>query len=83
VSGVDLDRADGVPFFGRVVSARELELFFTPDSGEVDWAHEKVRSDEYLLALVLSLKCFSVWGTSRRSGRCRRWRPGTCARAWD
>ena len=50
------------PFFRRVVSARELELFFTPDLGEVDWAQEKVRSDEHLLALVLSLKCFQRLG---------------------
>ena len=44
------------------MSARELELFFTPDLGEVDWAQEKVRSDEHLLALVLSLKCFQRLG---------------------
>jgi hypothetical protein len=50
------------PFFRRLVSARELELLFTPDSGEVGWAREKVRSDEHLLALVLSLKCFQRLG---------------------
>jgi hypothetical protein len=32
------------PFFRRVVSAGELELFFTRDSGEVGWAQERVRS---------------------------------------
>ena len=48
------------PRFGRVVSARELEGFSPLD--EIAWARGRTRSDEHLLALVVSLKCFQRLG---------------------
>jgi len=49
------------PRFGRLVTARELlELGLTPD--EVTWVRERTRSDEHLLALAVSLKCFQRLG---------------------
>jgi hypothetical protein len=57
--------------------------------GKVGWAREKVRSDEHLLALVLSLKCFqrlgyfpSVGETPEvATGRARALVPGGWGRA--
>lgn len=46
------------PLLRRLLSARELHVFYTPTVEEVAWAREKTRSDEHLLALVLALKCF-------------------------
>jgi hypothetical protein len=50
------------PRFGRLVSARELHVFYTPVIEEVEWAGEKTSSDGSLLALVLGLKCFQRMG---------------------
>ena len=49
------------PRFGRVVSAREL-AGFSPLPDEIAWARGRTRSDEHLLALVVSLKCFQRSG---------------------
>jgi Domain of unknown function (DUF4158) len=49
------------PRFRRLVTARELASL-SPTEDEVRWASGRARSDEHLLALVLSLTC------SRRLG---------------
>ena len=46
------------PLLRRLVSARELHVFYTPTADEARWAREKTRSEERFLALVLALKCF-------------------------
>jgi hypothetical protein len=51
------------PRFPRLVTARELALM-TPTVDDVAWARAHARSGEHVLALVVSLTCFSVWGTS-------------------
>ena len=43
------------PRFRRVVSAREL-ADLTPTADDVAWARQLSRTDEHLLALVLSLR---------------------------
>ncbi|MCA1678977.1 MAG: DUF4158 domain-containing protein, partial [Actinobacteria bacterium] len=49
------------PRFRRVVSAREL-AGLTPTEDDVAWARERSRTDEHLLALVVSLTCFGRLG---------------------
>ena len=49
------------PRFGRVVTARELDAL-SPSPGEIEWARERSRSDEHLLGMVVSLKCFQRLG---------------------
>ena len=49
------------PRFGREVSARELDGL-SPLPDEIEWARDRTRSDEHLLALVVSLKCFQRLG---------------------
>lgn len=49
------------PRFRRVVSAREL-ADLTPAADDVAWARQLSRTDEHLLALVLSLRCFGWLG---------------------
>jgi len=49
------------PRFGRLVTSREL-AGMSPSSDEVLWARGLARSEEHLLALVLSLKCFQRLG---------------------
>lgn len=50
------------PRFRRVISARELHESFTPMLDEVDWARERTRSDQGLLALVVLLKSYQKLG---------------------
>lgn len=50
------------PRFKRLLSARELHVFYTPQPDEVSWALGFVGSDEHLLAMVVMLKCFSRLG---------------------
>jgi hypothetical protein len=38
------------PRFKRFMSARELHVFYTPQSDEIVWAREAASSDEHLLA---------------------------------
>lgn len=45
------------PRFRRLIQARELHTFFTPEAEEIRWAKEKSDTDEHLLALVVALKC--------------------------
>ena len=54
------------PRFRRVVSAREL-ADLTPTAEDVAWARQRCRSDEHLLALVVSLRCFGRLGYFPRS----------------
>ena len=49
------------PRFGRVVTARELDGF-SPLPDEIARARDRTRSDEHLLALMVSLKCFQGLG---------------------
>jgi Domain of unknown function (DUF4158) len=49
------------PRFRRVVSAQEL-AGLTPTADDVAWARAHSRTDEHLLALVLSLRCFGRLG---------------------
>jgi uncharacterized protein DUF4158 len=49
------------PRFGRVVPARELDRL-SPLPDEIEWARGRTRSDQHLLALVVSLKCFQRLG---------------------
>jgi hypothetical protein len=44
------------PRFKRLISARELHLFFSPTSQEVAWAAEGTDSYEHQLALLVALK---------------------------
>jgi hypothetical protein len=50
------------PRFKRVLSPRELHVFFTPQPDEVAWARGLTGSDEHLLAMVVMLKCFGRLG---------------------
>ncbi|MDH6623601.1 hypothetical protein M2271_001388 [Streptomyces sp. LBL] len=50
------------PRFKRLMSAREMHVFFTPKREEIDWAQERTRSGEHLLALALTLKCYQKLG---------------------
>jgi len=54
------------PRFRRVVSAHEL-ADLTPTEDDVAWASQRSRSDEHLLALVVSLRCFGRLGYFPRS----------------
>ncbi|HEY5262041.1 MAG TPA: DUF4158 domain-containing protein [Solirubrobacteraceae bacterium] len=55
------------PRFRRLVTARELASL-SPTADEVAWARGQTRSDEHLLALVLSLSCFQRLGYFPRPG---------------
>ncbi|MFF4624639.1 Tn3 family transposase [Nonomuraea jabiensis] len=48
--------------FPRLVMTRELYLFYSPSAEEMVWAREKTDTDEHLLALALTLKCFQRLG---------------------
>ncbi|NBM14242.1 DUF4158 domain-containing protein [Streptomyces sp. GC420] len=50
------------PRFKRLMSAREMHVFFTPKPEEAAWVRERTRSDEHLLALALALKCYQKLG---------------------
>jgi hypothetical protein len=50
------------PRFKRFMSARELHVFYTPQSEEIVWAREIAGSDDHLLALVTQLKTFNRLG---------------------
>ncbi|MEU9056436.1 Tn3 family transposase [Streptomyces sp. NPDC048384] len=50
------------PRFKRLMSAREMHVFFTPKREEIGWAQERTRSEEHLLALALALKCYQKLG---------------------
>ncbi|TWF76521.1 AraC-like DNA-binding protein [Pseudonocardia hierapolitana] len=62
VGGVQIGGALAAPRFPRLISARELQVFYTPASEEITWAGEVTSSDESLLGLVLALKCFQRMG---------------------
>ncbi|MGH3547749.1 MAG: Tn3 family transposase [Pseudonocardiaceae bacterium] len=50
------------PRFPRLMSARELHVFYTSTTDEVEWASAATESDGALLGLVLGLKCFQRMG---------------------
>ena len=50
------------PRFKRLLSARELHVFYSPTADEVAWARGFAGSDEHLLAMVVLLKCFGRLG---------------------
>jgi hypothetical protein len=45
-----------------VISARELHESFPPMLDEIDWARERIRSEQGLLALVVFLDHRSLFG---------------------
>ncbi|MFJ2868280.1 Tn3 family transposase [Kitasatospora sp. NPDC087314] len=55
------------PRFKRLITARELHLFFSPSREEVEWAVARTDSDGHQLALLVLLKsyqrmgCFPRW----------------------
>ncbi|MCX4734510.1 DUF4158 domain-containing protein [Streptomyces sp. NBC_01363] len=54
------------PRFKRLITARELHLFFSPSREEVEWAVARTGSDGHQLALLVLLK--SGLGEHRYSG---------------
>ncbi|MET8270743.1 DUF4158 domain-containing protein [Streptomyces sp. NPDC005096] len=50
------------PRFKRLITARELHVFFTPSEEERAWAGEAADSDERQLALLLALKSYQRMG---------------------
>ncbi|MGI8591737.1 MAG: EAL domain-containing protein [Nakamurella sp.] len=50
------------PRFRRSVPAKELQESFTPSQPEIEWARERARTSEHLLALFLLLKAFQRLG---------------------
>jgi hypothetical protein len=50
------------PQFPRLVTARELHVFYTPSADESSWTRERTGTGEHLLALTLALKCFQRMG---------------------
>jgi hypothetical protein len=52
----------------RLLSMRELHVFFTPQPLEVTWARSAAGPDEHVLALVVWLKCFGRLGVLPGAG---------------
>lgn len=50
------------PQFPRLMSARELHVFYTPSDEEIEWVGTATDSDGSLLGMVLALKCFQRMG---------------------
>ncbi|MFE4367782.1 DUF4158 domain-containing protein [Streptomyces sp. NPDC056835] len=50
------------PRFKRLITARELHLFFSPSRDELEWAADATDCDEHLLALLLMLKSYRRMG---------------------
>jgi hypothetical protein len=50
------------PRFKRLITARELHVFFTPGEEERAWAEEVTDSDEHQLALLVALKSHQRMG---------------------
>ncbi|MFC5154991.1 DUF4158 domain-containing protein [Streptomyces amakusaensis] len=50
------------PRFKRLITARELHVFFTPSEEERAWAEEAADSDEHQLALLPALKSYQRMG---------------------
>ncbi|MBN6056633.1 DUF4158 domain-containing protein, partial [Nonomuraea sp. RK-328] len=59
--GVTSIERTAYPRFKRFLSARELHVFYTPQTEEIAWASGQVRSDNHLLVMV-QLKCFNRMG---------------------
>lgn len=71
------------PQFPKLMTARELHVFYTPSADEAVWARERTDTDDHLLALTLALKSFQRMGGSPGGMRCRRWWSITSAAAWS
>ncbi|HEX2744266.1 MAG TPA: DUF4158 domain-containing protein [Streptosporangiaceae bacterium] len=50
------------PRFKRLITARELHLFFSPGHEESEWAARQTNSGEHQLALLLMLKSYQRMG---------------------
>ncbi|MGV9937540.1 DUF4158 domain-containing protein [Streptomyces olivaceoviridis] len=50
------------PRFKRLITARELHVFFPPSEEERVWAEEVTDSDEHQLALLVALKSYQRMG---------------------
>jgi hypothetical protein len=57
-TGNDVDRADAYPRFKRLITARELHLFFSPSREELVWSQERADSEDHQLSLLLLLKSY-------------------------
>ncbi len=56
------------PRFKRLITARELHLFFSPGLEEAQWAAGRTESDEHQLALLLMLKSYQRMGCFPKLG---------------
>ena len=50
------------PRFKRLITVRELHLFFSPGREEAQWVAERADSNEHQLALLLILKSYKRMG---------------------
>lgn len=50
------------PQFPRLMTVRELHVFYTPSLDEVVWVRERTDTDEHLVALTVMLKSFQRLG---------------------
>ena len=50
------------PRFKRLITVRELHLFFSPGREEAQWVAERADSNEHQLALLLILKSYQRMG---------------------
>ncbi|WAX79870.1 DUF4158 domain-containing protein [Streptomyces sp. KMM 9044] len=50
------------PRFKRLITARELHVFFTPGEEERAWVEEVTDSDEHQLAPLVALKSYQRTG---------------------
>ena len=46
------------PRFPRTLTLKDLQASFTPRPEEIEWAHQRSRTQERRLALLVLLKCF-------------------------
>jgi Domain of unknown function (DUF4158) len=69
------------PRLGRVVTARELDRL-SPLPDEIEWARDRASSDEHLLTLVVSLKCFQRLGYFPRCEQVPKVSSSMSATAW-
>lgn len=61
VSMTSIERT-AYPRFKRLITARELHVFFTPSEEERAWAEEVTDSNEHQLALLVALKSYQRMG---------------------
>ncbi|MEU6718039.1 DUF4158 domain-containing protein [Nonomuraea sp. NPDC046802] len=50
------------PRFKRLITARELHVFFSPSQAEAEWAAERTQSEDHQLSLLVMLKSYQRMG---------------------